>query len=132
MNLPAVPPVEALPPSLRDVAETLGLQIALKLIEHFGGAEMKFPKNPGADHPVLAALGNEDGRALCSFLHGGLIYVPHAKARRSIRMDVLALQADGKGRREIARLLGVSQRHVRRMANKPAAPSNQFDLFSSN
>lgn len=122
-------PAASLPVSLVDVAETLGLSIALKLMEQFGGAEIKFPKHPADDHPVLLALGKEDGRALCDFLSGGYIYVPHGRARKSVRRDVLALQEQGKGRREIARMLGVSQRHVRRMANQDH-DAGQFDLFS--
>lgn len=118
-----------LPASLADVADTLGLEVALKIISEFGGQEIKFPKLPDDDHPVIVALGKEDGYAVCQFLTGCFIYVPHMKARRSVRMDVLALQNAGKGRREIARILGVSQRHVRRMANKAKNP-NQYDLFA--
>ena len=121
-------PAASLPVSLVDVAETLGLPIALKLMEQFGGAEIKFPKRPADDHPVLAALGKEDGRALCDFLSGGFIYVPHGRRRKTIRRDVLTLQEQGKDRREIARMLGVSQRHVRRMANK-VQDAAQIDLF---
>jgi hypothetical protein len=118
-----------LPVSLRDIAETLGLPIVLKLVEHYGGTEIKFPKHPGDDHPVLRVLGVDDGKALCSFLSGGFVYVPHGRARKSVRLDVLALQNAGKARREIARLLGVSQRHVRRMANRTAETS-QLSLFA--
>lgn len=116
------------PVSLADVAETLGLSMVLKLMEHFGGTEIKFPKRPGDDHPVLQALGKEDGKALCDFLSGGFIYVPHGRARKSVRRDVLTLQDQGKERREIARLLGVSQRHVRRVANKEPT-TDQLTLF---
>lgn len=121
--------ISDLPKSLRDVAETLGIGVALKLIHTYGGAELKFPKRVSDDHPVIKALGKQDGTALCEFLSGSGIYVPHSRAARSIRADVLKLQEAGKERREIALLLGVSQRHVRRMANKP--PSNQPDLFDS-
>lgn len=121
--------VTHLPSSLQDVAETLGVPIVLKLIEHFGGAEIKFPKNPADDHPVCQALGKEDARRLCNFLSGSHIYVPHGRPRRSIRADVLALEAEGKQRREIARMLGVSQRHVRRASNGPVRDGNQPDLF---
>ena len=121
--------VKEIPQSLRDVAETLGLDVVLKLIAHFGGQEVKFPKRPHDDHPIIAALGKDAGYALCDFMSGGMIYVPHTRARRSIRLDVLALEQSGKERGEIARLLGVSQRHVRRMANKTCNP-DQFDLFS--
>lgn len=120
---------DAVPSSLIDVAETLGLPIAFKLIEHYGGTEIKFPKHPAADHHVLQALGKDDGLALCNFLSGGLIYIPHMRVRRSARADVLSLQEQGRSRREIALLLGISQRHVRRMANRE--PSAQLDLFGT-
>ncbi|MGZ2403344.1 helix-turn-helix domain-containing protein [Rhizobium ruizarguesonis] len=120
--------VAALPLSLQEMADTLGVALVLKLIAAYGGTEISFPKNPDENHPILLALGNEDGKALCDYLVGQLIYVPHMRPRKSARPDVLALQGEGKERREIARLLGISQRHVRRVANKPEAP-NQFKLF---
>lgn len=116
-----------LPASLIDVAETLGARIAIKLMQAYGGQEIKFPKRPHDAHPVLVALGREDGLRLCEFLSGGLIYVPHGRARPSAVQDVLTLQAEGRGRAEIARMLGISQRHVRRVANRPA--DNQPSLF---
>lgn len=115
------------PTSLIDVAETLGLRVALKLLQSFGGVEIKPPKNPTDDHPIILALGKEDGFALCNFIGGALIYVPNRK--KGARDDVLALQASGKSREEIARLLGISQRHVRRVANKNKP--QQADLFNS-
>ena len=120
---------KGLPESLIDVAETLGLRVALKLMEAFGGQEVKFPKRPGADHPIVLALGAEDGVAVCSFLSGSAIYVPHAKAS-ALRRKVAVLSDQGKGRAEIARLLGISQRHVRRVANTGGRTDpNQLDLF---
>lgn len=118
-----------LPMSLIDVAETLGMGVAVKLMQAFGGEEVKFPKSPGPDHPVIKALGETDGHALCQFLGGLLIYVPHGRPRRSARSDILALEAKGHDRRAIARMLGLSQRHVRRAANKSADP-RQPDLFA--
>lgn len=118
----------AVPQSLQDVAEAIGLPVVLKLIAHFGGTEIKFPKRPDDQHPVMVALGKDDGIALCNFLSGGFIYVPHMKKRGSIRAEVLALEDAGKDRAEIARLLGVSQRWVRAMANKEPNPS-QLELF---
>lgn len=119
-----------LPSSLIDIAETLGLHVAVRLMEAFGGQEMRFPKHPAPDHPVIKALGEEDGRALCMFIGGDLIYIPHGRGRRSAQDDVRALEAKGHSRAEIARLLGLSQRHVRRAANGPARDDRQGDLFS--
>jgi len=125
------PAIDALPASLQDVAETLGVSVVLKLIQHFGGIEVRFPKFPNDDHPVIKALGKEDGLALCKFLSGDPVYVPHMKSRKSARRDVLALQKSGHNGPAIARQLGISQRHVRRMANRPERV-NQFEfLFPS-
>lgn len=118
-----------LPMSLIDVAEALGLRVALHLMQAFGGQEIKFPKHPGPEHPVIKALGETDGRALCNHLGGAQIYIPHGRARRSVRTEVLALADKGHDRAQIARLLGISQRHVRRAANTRRDPS-QPDLFS--
>lgn len=120
--------LDDIPMSLVDIAETLGMGVAVKLMQVFGGQEVKFPKAPSPDHPVIKALGAVDGLALCEFLGGSLIYVPHGRARKSSRSDILKLQQAGHDRRAIARMLGLSQRHVRRQAN--ADPdSRQPDLF---
>lgn len=121
----------ALPRSLVDLAETLGLRVALALIEHFGGQELRVPKHPGPDHPLLKALGDSDGRALCSFMGGEWVYVP--KGAQGGRWRQAAELADrGLSRGEIARILGVSQRHVRRLANggpRAIDAADQPDLF---
>jgi hypothetical protein len=117
------PPVtEGLPASLVDVAEALGLRVALALIQNFGGLDVKFPKDPSPDHPVIKALGEEDGRALCQFLGGQQIYVPHARPAKSARADVQRMEAAGMDRAAIARSLGLSARHVRRVANSEDDP----------
>lgn len=107
-----------LPMSMLDVAETLGLRVALELIRHFGGLEVKWPINPRTDHPVIKTLGESDGRAVCEYLGGQPLYVPHARPARSVRSDVVRMEARGMDRAAIARALGVSMRHVRRMANR--------------
>ena len=117
----------ALPPSLVDIAEALGLRIALRLMAEFGGQELRIPKKPGTNHPILKALGEADGLALCQYLADDKIYVPHGRPARNARAAVQDLEAKGRSRGEIARLLGLSQRHVRRMAN--GGDPGQPDLF---
>lgn len=117
----------ALPHSLIDIAETLGLPLALRLMAAFGGQELRIPKEPVPGHPILKALGETDGRALCQYLADEKIYVPHGRPARNARAAVLELERKGRSRREIARLLGLSQRHVRRMANR--GDPDQPDLF---
>lgn len=108
--------IDDLPTSLVDVAEVLGLRVALAMIQNFGGLEVTFPVRPGPDHAIIKALGETDGYALCSFLAGQKIYVPHNRVT-SARADVVKLRAAGKTRAEISRLLGISERHVSRVSN---------------
>lgn len=113
---------KGLPASLVDVAETLGLGLALKLIQHFGGQDVKWPTTPKSDHPVIKALGESDARAVCEYLAGAPIYIPHARPRQSALADIARLEARGLDRAAIARTLGLSMRHVRRMANRRPDP----------
>lgn len=116
-----------LPHSLLDLAETLGVRVALKLMQEFGGRDLRIPKNPSADHPIIKALGEDDGRAVCHFMADQSVYIPHARSGAR-RRSVLDLTATGRTRGEIARILGMSERHVRRIANAP--DPRQDDLFS--
>lgn len=123
-SLPARP--EFVPASLLDVADTLGLSVALKLIAEFGGQELKFPRRPRPDHPIVKALGETDGYAVCEFLSGSMIYVPHGRSGAN-RRAVEGLAEKGHSRGEIARILGISQRHVRRLANGEAKGRRRQD-----
>lgn len=126
-NLPIS--LDNLPISMIDLAETLGLRIALRLMQEWGGCEMSFPKVPGPDHRVVHALGEADAQAVCAYLGGSVIYIPHGRAPRSARAAVLDLQSKNLTRAEIARTLGISQRHVRRVANGSDPDIRQPGLF---
>ncbi|HBD91797.1 MAG: hypothetical protein A2092_11995 [Rhodobacteraceae bacterium GWE1_64_9] len=126
-QLPAC--IEDLPASLIDVAETLGLRVALALIQNFGGRELRVPVRPAPDHPLIIALGEQDGFAVCHFLAGQTIYVPLGRAG-GLRRNAATLDAKGYDRGAIARMLGISQRHVRRLLNDEAdQDSRQGSLF---
>lgn len=124
-----------LPLSIIDMVETLdefhgagaGMRVALKLVANFGGRDVKFPKVPTADHAVALALGMDDATILCQHLDGNQIYVPHGRPPRSQRAAVTAMQAQGRDRAAIARALGITERHVRRLAN--AAEPAPLPLF---
>ena len=119
--------IEDLPASLVDVAETLGLRVAVAMIEHFGGLEVRIPVYPGPEHPIIKALGDEDGYALCDLLRGQVVYIPNNRVA-SLRSQVGRLTARGNSIPEIARMLGLSQRHVRRLVNERPDP-RQKSLF---
>lgn len=120
--------LQDMPASLAEIADLFGVEAAVALVEHFGGTEVKFPARPADDHPVLLALGDELGRALCAYFGGELIYVPHGR-RSSTRAEVARPEAAGYDRAAIARRLGISQRHVRRAANNATPAPNQLKLL---
>ncbi|KMK68566.1 helix-turn-helix domain-containing protein [Puniceibacterium sp. IMCC21224] len=126
-NLPVR--LEDIPRSLIDVAETLGMPLALELMSHFGGQQLDFPKAPKPDHKILVAIGEERGRALCQFLRGEKIYIPHARSQ-SVPLQIAELSGAGLTRNEIAQQLGISERHVRRVANrKGRSDRRQLSFF---
>ncbi|UXT99431.1 hypothetical protein [Agrobacterium tumefaciens] len=116
-----------MPASIEEIAETIGMRLALKIVQTFGGQETYFPKNPHDQHPVILALGKEDGFAVCNYMGGSLLSVPHCRPPRSVKAAIRRLEAEGMSRGEIARHLGITQRWVREVANAP--PTNQLNLF---
>ena len=118
-----------MPASIEEIAETIGMRLALKIVQTYGGMEIKFPKNPHDQHAVILALGKEDGYEVCKYMGGSLLSVPHCRPPRSMKADIRRLEAEGLSRGEIARRLGITQWWVREVANAP--PSNQFDLFEN-
>ncbi|MBC9246726.1 hypothetical protein H4P12_08375 [Paracoccus sp. 11-3] len=120
---------EDLPTSLVDIADALGLRVALKLMQNYGGMDVRFPARPKSDHPVIKALGETDAIALCHFLSGQSIYVPRRPSPGSVRADVHRMEAAGYDRAAIAQELRISMRHVRRLANGDQGDDRQADLF---
>lgn len=118
-----------MPASIEEIAETIGVRLALKIVQAFGGLEIKFPVRPHDQHPVILALGVEDGYEICRYMGGSLISVPHCRPPRNARAQIAKLEAEGLSRGEIAKRLGLTQRHVRRYA-KPH-PNAQPDLFDT-
>lgn len=116
-----------MPASIEEIAETIGMRLALKIVQAFGGLEVSFPKHPHDGHQVILALGKDDGYEICKYMNGSTLSVPHCRPPKSVRADVKRLEAEGLSRAEIARALGITQRWVREVANAP--PSNQLSLF---
>lgn len=110
-----------LPISVRDIAETLGLEVVIKLVQHFGGTEIKiphkFPQKP--DHKLLV-LGNEHVQALCDFCGGGELKLPRRlNAKPFSAQDIIDLRLKENLKDwQIARKLNINQRSVRRIMRK--------------
>lgn len=118
-----------LPTSVRDIAETLGIDVVFKLVEHFGGCEVRVPAGLRDGHPLLA-IGEDAARALCAYCPNDRIDVPKSLDPKPSARLIEQLEQRGLTRSEIARELNISQRHVRRIANgEPAADPDQMSLL---
>lgn len=118
----------SLPASVRDIAETLGLEIVIRLVEHFGGVELRIPHKLHPDHKLMV-LGLDHAQALCEYCPGDTILVPVSLTARTNSKSVQDLEDKGLKRWEIARELGITQRHVRRLANSSCEDPNQMSMF---
>lgn len=120
--------IDDLPKGIRDIAEVLGLGLTARLVAHFGGVELRIPQKLHPEHKLMA-LGEEDARALCEFCPGDTILVPVSLDRQRLAARVRELEGHGLKRWQIARKLGISQRHVRRLANGSPPDNRQGSLF---
>ena len=116
-----------LPVSVQDIAEALGLRVVINLIENFGGVELKVPHKLKDSHKLLK-LGLEDANALCLYCPGDTLLVPKSLKHGNLAKRIAELEQHHT-RDEVALILGVTQRHVRRVANSSPKPTNQIDLF---
>lgn len=122
--------IDALPLSMQHIADALGLGVVFALVEHFGGTEIAIPKTIKKDH-FLMAMGEGNAKALCDYCSGEFISVPIALGpKKNKKREVDALVKRGLNAREIARELGITQRHVRRMRNLKT-DDDQTNMFEA-
>jgi hypothetical protein len=119
----------AIPESMQDIAEVLGAGIVFALIEHLGGTEIKVPYKLREGHR-LEAIGRPQALMLCEYFPERKIHIPLNLDRSRLKLQVDELEKRGLKRREVARELGITQRHVRRLANKEPPDERQLDMFS--
>lgn len=118
-----------LPASLEDIELVFGVGVAVKLMQHYGGRDVLFPKSLKAGHEWFEIFGEETAYKLCHHLTGQKMYVPSGIPQRR-RYEVKKLEAQGKKRHEISRILGVSERWVRHLSNNAPPETPHFpNLF---
>lgn len=108
------------------IADELGQDFHDKVIATLGGTEVKVPKRLarlGEDHALVAALGAEDAAKLVAVIGGEVLHVPcSANAAAARRSAVVAAVRQGQTTNQIARTLGISARHVRRLRQRADEP----------
>lgn len=99
------------------VAQTLGQEITLLLIEHFGGSDLRVPKRMPEDHCIAKAIGYDNACVLSNYAAGGALSIPRQPPTAKSKRNQIIRQMIGAGntRPEIARYLKMTTRNLRRI-----------------
>lgn len=117
-----------LPLSMLEIAETVGFDAAIVIMDNFGGLDSVYiPRMAREDHKMAQLIGFENYKKICKEFGGQRIFIPRGAFRRLKKS--LILEADGKiSKRKLCKILGVSQRYVRKIKNE-IADDKQGCLF---
>lgn len=123
-----------LSPTLNRIADVIGLALALRLAEHFGGGEIYVPLRVREDHPVARVIGVDAAAQLARELggHAGArIDVPKADdvTRAGRNRAIVAAVETGVSKQALARQHGLTTRWVRKICNGDGVDERQLGLF---
>lgn len=130
----------ALPDSLQEIADTISLDVALRLAQSKGGQRISIPAKMHKDHWLAELLGFEDAQKLSHFFtHEGRIHfdVPYGPtSTAAIREARIArMVRDGCSANEITYAMKISRRTAFYKKQRYGTGSNiipdhdQFDFF---
>jgi Mor family transcriptional regulator len=113
-----------LPSLLQDIANTIGFDAAMKLVERFGGTRIYVPRPQSMawNHPLSEALGSPDAVRLAHAFQGEAVEIPLATDAQRFRRDVEIVSAYSQGatQRELAQKYRTSERNVRKILSRMA------------
>ncbi|MFD2678028.1 Mor transcription activator family protein [Camelimonas lactis] len=108
--------------SIRPVAEHLGVDAARALVAAFGGTEVYVPATLRDDHP-LTVIGHDLAVALCRNFGGEVVAVPKEMLTAAARHRLAGeLAKEGMRTAEIARTLGLTERHIYKLLRTTPRP----------
>ena len=120
-----------LPPLARELAECLGLDATLTLVQQWGGARVWVPAAPSPAWVEL--LGAEAAAALCGRFALEQLDVPRCVAQVRAARDraIVAALAEGKTLNEVALAFRLTRRQIVniQLAARAPAPALTGDLF---
>jgi len=123
--------LDALPESLRDIAETIGIAATLRLVEWRGGVRLWIPQELRAGEPLAQVLGLEAAQRLIERYGCERIYLPRcARALREARNAEIRARYRECTASELAREYALTDRQIWRIvATSHRDRSGQQDLL---
>jgi Mor family transcriptional regulator len=122
--------VAMLPDSLKELAEVIGVDACLVLVEMFGGSRLYVPKSVGEEHR-LWCLGNEVLKNLIAIFGGNFLQIPRAaRLKKWERNQKIAEAHQNRSIAKIAKEFDLTERQVwailRKMRNDAAEVYCEF------
>lgn len=112
MDIPALDYDPAdLPDEWQRIADLIGFEATITLIEKYGGLDLNIPQQMDMFHPVYELLG-EPAIILGGYV-GGRIYIPRCRTmrRNALKRRIQAMRFSHT-RQQIALLFGITERNV--------------------
>lgn len=121
---------DLLPESLQDLADVIGLENTIKLIDRFPGISLYIPHKTTDSHVLVTVIGEASAEALCDAFGGNEVRLPKLdSAKRQFKYHTLRkMKSAGCSNRIVAQVLQYSERHVERLASQ-FRNEHQLDLF---
>ena len=126
-------PRHLLPPKLLEIAEYCGEEVALALLEHFGGATVYVPEVLSDAHPLAQKLGVEMAQRLCDEFGHQKLDVPKAdRAKQELRNIIIRKRiSNGENRNALACEFKLTSRTISEICNSGKPVYQQVDWIGS-
>jgi len=111
----------------REIAETIGVSLADRLMASFGGTDLYIPRKIADDHPICRALGREGADRLAAWGALSKISIPKisttaedaGRAMQAMRAArVMQSRRDGQTVSHIALTNNLTERHIYRILQR--------------
>ena len=103
-----------MPGSTQEIAEVVGDDNVMKLVEEYGGTRIFIPRNMGVQHKLAKLLGFENARILSNTFGGETLTVARCSnlLRYQRNKEICTKYDAGVGVRALARRYEVTERHI--------------------
>lgn len=120
-----------IPESIIRLAESIGWDIALKLVECYPGMRLRIPVKLADTHVLVQQLGKDGAMALVKLCADEEIYIPKAKAHMLAKRNAAIVEEYTLGAKvpDLVRRYGLTDRQIYNVLAKPVIEAQQLSFF---